>query len=285
QRQMIINYEPKELRIPGGQLSSGANYKLLGNAGAIFGLPDNPENPRSWDQFKTSVANEPHSAFWIETIQRLLSTVVKKGVDKLEKHNPVLLSSAGDAFYRPVLTTVSVFNNDREEASIYFIEIDRRNSYGREDTTKLLDGIDAVCRFRFLFLEQDSLFRAINLKGLTTQESIRSFADKLVAELHQLESDLTAAQLVNPSAWAVFVSVKDVEDMMKIWRPLRKELTEECANLLSKGGSAVVLEKILDSIYEKIYTPNTLLLEGMAVGLAKIAKADRRGERQLDEVV
>jgi hypothetical protein len=211
-------------------------------------------------------ANEQEfGQFWVESLQRLLRLGMAGGVDGIN-HTLIILGQGGLTFYRPVLTTLSIFNNDDREASIYFMEIKRRVGHGDESTTKLLEGIDAICRFRFLFLEKDSLYNSLNADGLNNINAAKRFADELMAEIYYLENDLIAAGLDKPASWAKYVAPDLIKRMSDEWFPLRTRLFSDCLKIIScqpncnLQGLVQALEVSLSETQSKMLPHNSLLL-------------------------
>jgi hypothetical protein len=198
------------------------------------------------------------------------------GVEGLD-HTLVLLAQDGKTLYRPVLTTLSEFNNDDREASLYFIEIKRRVGHGDEKTTKLLEGLDAICRFRFLFLERSSNFQPLNLNICRTISDAKIFADELMAEIYYLENDLTAAGLDQPASWAEFVDENKINEMLNAWLPLRNRLHSDCLNIISSQTNDDVhaltepLSLTLSETRSGISSHNSLLLSNLTSKLGELA--------------
>lgn len=277
EKQMIVHFHSNDLALPGGTLGPAATYKLSGGAGSLFGLPDNPDKERSWTEvFVPGVKTRRYGDLWIETIQRLLRLRMDGGFEEFD-HSLVILDNTGSTLYRPVLTTLSEFNNDDREASLYFIEIKRRVGHGDPVTTQLLEGLDAICRFRFLFLEQTSYFQPLTLNACKTIPEARQFADELMAEIHYLESDLIAAGLNQPANWAGFVDKQKIEDMMNTWRPLRGDIHSHCLKIISSRTDDDVqaltqpLSTTLGETRLKTLPHNSMLLSTLTAKLGEFA--------------
>lgn len=277
EKQMILRYPSKDIAGPGGKLKESVSYRLLGGAGTIFGMSDNPENDRQWcDHFVEHADSQQHGRMWVQTIQRLLRLGMVGGVEGLS-HALIILGQDGLTLYRPVLTTLSIFNNDEREASIYFIEIKKRVGHGDPGTTKLLDGIDAICRFRFLFLEEDSPYSPLNAHPSAELEDARRFADELMSEIYYIENDLTAAGLDKPASWARYVSPESIRTMTAVWFPLREKLFADCLNVIAcQGGEDLKglmrsLSATLTETRERLLPHNSELLSRLTASLGAIA--------------
>ena len=274
---MIVHFPSSDLAAPGGALGLAARYKLRGGAGSIFGLSDNPDTDRSWtNDFVAAAKARDHDQLWVETIQRLLRFGMVGGIEGLD-HTLVILAQDGKTLYRQVLTTLSEYNNEDREASLYFIEIKRRVGHGDVKTTKLLEGLDAICRFRFLFLEKGSNYQPLNLNSCRTILDAKRFADELMAEIYYLENDLTAAGLNQPASWAEFVDENRINEMMNAWLPLRTRLHSDCLKIISSQNNDDVheltqpLSQTLSETRSKITSHNSLLLSNLTAKLGELA--------------
>jgi hypothetical protein len=83
-----------------------------------------------------------------------------------------------------VLTTATHYWNDTREFNLYFVETLRREDYGDKKTSLLLKGLDLVCRYHFMFLEDERLSEAIaQLEKATRPHNsvlIKAMANKLL---------------------------------------------------------------------------------------------------------
>lgn len=275
ERQLLINYDFADLLAPGGKLSSTATFSLRGRAGNVFGLPDSADVAKPWTDFEENAKKSPHGEHWLLSIRRQLDAVNRLGgPQRTPEDSPLLLANDGKSLYQPILTTLSKFNNGRQEASIYLVEIQRRTSDGREETTRLLNGIECVCRFRFLFLEADSPFRSINAK-VNDPTKVSQLADRIVTELSQLKGELAIAGLDNPAVWIRWIDVQKLQEMMVTWDALRISLTNSATKAISNPIQASPeLAKVLDDVFAKMRSLNMDLLEGMANSLVTLCKED-----------
>jgi hypothetical protein len=92
-----------------------------------------------------------------------------------------------------------------------------------------------VCRFRFLFIESQSDFYWFNIEGWGTAR-LPVMAHQLLAELGLMQTEAQDAELHKPGTWEAFVSIADLEAMMRTWKPLEKEIRKLCLRAMEPGA-------------------------------------------------
>src|SRR5207245_1353689 len=119
-------------------------------------------------------------------------------------NSQVIISSDDKHVYRIILTTSTAYYNSTREFNLYFVEALRPKDYGDRNTTLLLSGLEIVCRFRFMFLEEQSEFSNRNISALPL-DRIPDLARGLIRELNLLRRDSQEAGLDQPNVWRAFV--------------------------------------------------------------------------------
>ena len=145
----------------------------------------------------------------------------------------------------------------------------------------MLKGLQIVCRFRFLFLENQSDFFWFNVEGWGAGR-LPKMARQLLTELGLMQMEAQEAELHKPGTWAAFVSIEDLEAMMKNWVPLEAEIRSLCLRAIEPGADEsklleilARLKDVLKSVTESTSYHNAILLRAIAAKLAAMASPTR----------
>ena len=299
QKQFLIRYNSKEVDPSRDDLPPEATIISVGGAIGLFGVPNNhpglsdmeaseivlvgvrdkgrlKAKGMTWGQLRELIANDPLALHWGAA---LCQVVISAGASTFDADNSqVIVAHSGDKRYRLILTTSTTFYDGTVEASVYLVEAFRRKDYGRQDTTLLLKGLHIVCRFRFLFLESQSDFYWFNIEGWGTARLPR-MARQLLAELGLMQTEAQDAELHKPGTWEVFVSIDDLEAMMRTWKPLETEIRKLCLRAMEPGAdeaslaaTLVELKQQLKLVAQRITVHNSMMLGAIAKKLADMAR-------------
>ena len=277
QRQLTVRFSSASLQSADHAIPSDAQLTLSGGAAAVFGLPANVEGtPIAWQQFFDLVAESPLVPFWRMTLQRILQSAYN--LSGVEADRSVIASHNQAQLFRLELTTCKMYFDGTIVASIYFFEVRPRQPIGNPETTMLLNGLQLVCRFRFLFLENKSEFHFANIQ-LRHDKRLAVIADQITRELDLLRSDSTEAKLDQPTAWTDYVDYNQLVAMSAEWMPLERELRDACADALTARDGAnephrTKLAEILQRTCRIIRPHNDVLLNAMAQKLVSYARLD-----------
>jgi hypothetical protein len=279
QKKLVIRYSLGDGTNPAAAMRETGKIKFQGQAGSVFGLrADDPEREIAWSQFIELVASKELGAFWISTIERMLVSAYNINVDNSE----VIATHDQVNLYRLILTTSTTYYNNEMETSIYLVEFYRRRDYGDPVTSLLVKGLHITCRFRFLFLEDQSQFYYLNVK-LAKSASIGETARHIISELDILASDTFHAGLHQPAAWSAFVAPEVVEEMAQAWGPLRARLMSCCSDAMGAvdpgemEAAQAQLADVLTQIRNDIRPHSERLLAVMATQLSEHAKIGSAG--------
>lgn len=299
QKQLLVRYSSKHVDSTRAELPADAILTSLEDALEVFGIAhddsaladtDAKELPLldlrrpgcvkakklSWQQFQDTVKRNPLAPHWCSLLSKVVLGSAARNVNV--DHSQVLVSHDKSRRFRMVLTTSTTFYDGQVEASVYFVECPPDPDMGREDTTLLLKGIQIVCRYRFLFLEPQSAFHAINA-GNWKPALAPAYAQQLLSELDQLQMQAEQAQLDKPGAWARFIPLDELKQMMDSWGPIETGVRKLCAKLITSTGndaeivqSIVALRSQLEVLHQETTPHNTRLLRSMSVKLAELAE-------------
>ncbi len=241
QKQITIRATGSALLQSDGNLPGAAEIIPVGSGGSmgIFGLPD---IKTTWDQFLKSTSTSRYRDSWREAITSV---------------------------NRVILTTATKYYDDHREFNVYFVEALQRSDYGDTSTTLLLKGLELVCRFRFMFLEDASQFSGGNMLVISP-ERIPEVAGRLLKELNLLRKDSRDAGLDEPAVWRNFVSWEDLQRMAQEYRPREQQIRAIISRIVQAKGQADLIAPIqrelsetLNELQEKVRPLNTLLLKQM----------------------
>jgi hypothetical protein len=274
QKQITIKAKGAALQQSDSDLPPDAQLVPVGSGGsmAIFGLPD---VSTTWEKFLQATSGSKFQDSWRDAI----TSVVMSSFPALINvdNSQVILSNDETKAYRIILTTATRYYDDNREFNLYFVEALRRPDYGDQSTTLLLKGLDLVCRFRSLFLEDDSEFGFQNVQNLSPEPFLR-LASQLPKELNLLRKDSQEAGLDQPKVWRKFVTWDHIDKMGRDYRPREAKMRETISRIATAKGQPdqliqlrQQLSDVLKDIAETIRPENTLLLHEMASKLQEIA--------------
>ncbi|HUN92012.1 MAG TPA: toll/interleukin-1 receptor domain-containing protein [Burkholderiaceae bacterium] len=271
QKKLVIRYSRGGASDNVAALRATGMIRFEGQAASVFGIPsDSSEREIRWQEFGRQIEIKEPGKFWLSTIERMLTSTDDIDIDNSE----VIATHDQKNLYRLILTTSTTYYNDEIETSIYLVEFFRRPDHGNPVTSLLLKGLQITCRFRFLFLEDQSQFYHLNV-SLGTATPLRDTARRIVSELDLLASDTFQANLNQPGTWATFVDSKVLEQMAQAWRPLRAHLVACCAAAMCNATATesetarAELAEALKRIRDEIRPHSDKLLAAMASQLLK----------------
>jgi hypothetical protein len=232
-----------------------------GNPMSIFGLQS---VEITWSAFQQQKPNK-YLDSWIDAITKVVKFSLQ---NQLQKDNSqVIVSYDEKNAYRVILTTGTRYFNGDREFNLYFVEL-RRQEFGDPTTTRLLKGLELVCRFRSLFLEQQSEY-STTVSKVVKPEDVKKFAASLERELNLMRRDALEAELDNPSVWLGLIDPDLLLRLSETWRPLESKIREAIANI-RRSGTAIVeddrteLTTTLEELEATMKPLNTEMIAEMA---------------------
>ena len=193
------------------------------------------------------------------------------GADSEVDPNLVLISSKGQR-YRVIATTITTYYNNDVEISLYLVEGLHRIAHGDPETSKLLDLMTIICRFRFAFLERSSPYYWLNFAAKPTSPK------ELLMELDFLNSEAANANIEKPGMYAEFMTEESLSAAMESWKKLELELRMTCGEALlqtdASARSKLVQQivPILKGINGQMKPINTALGIAVAERMLKVFK-------------
>jgi hypothetical protein len=208
------------------QLPNDALLKPMGTGTpmAIFGLPS---VETTWGAFKQQKPNRFRDS-WIDAITNVVTFSMK---NQLRSDNTqVIVSYDAESAYRVILTAGDrTFNGDRK-FNLYFVECLRPGDFGDPKTTLLLKGLELLCRFRSLFLEERSEFSSVACR-VAKADAIKEFACGMERQLNLLHRDALQAKLDSPGVWLGLVEPDHLIRLSDGWRPFDSSIPDALTNI------------------------------------------------------
>ena len=243
-----------------------------GNSMSIFGLSD---EPITWKKFLDVTASQPFADSWRDAIT---SVVLSSFPDRVGIDNSQIILANDGMGYRVILTTATKFYDDYREYNVYFVEMLQRAEYGDQSTTDLLKGLELVCRFRSMFLEEGSDFLGENL-ALTDLHKLPEVASRLLRELNLLHRDAQEAVLDRPGKWTKYVDFEHIRLIAESYQPCESKLRAIVPKVMAVKGELALIKPLREEMaavltgMEKAVRPeNTLLIREMVAALNKVVE-------------
>jgi hypothetical protein len=232
-----------------------------GNPMSIFGLQS---GEITWSVFRQQKSSK-YLDSWIDAITKVVKFTLQ---NQLQKDNSQVIVSYDERnAYRVILTTGTRYFNGDREFNLYFVEL-RRQEFGDPATTLLLKGLELICRFRSLFLEQRSEYSA-TISKVMKPEAIKDFAASMERELNLMRRDALEAKLDNPSVWLGLIDADLLVRLSETWRPLESKIREAIANIRRSGTATIeecraTLTATLEELEVSMKPLNDEMIAGMA---------------------
>jgi hypothetical protein len=198
--------------------------------------------------FKQQIVQNKFRDSWMDALTTVVFSSMRNqpAVD----NSQIILSHNAMNTYRVILTTGIRYFNGNREFNLYFIEYLRRDEFGDPKTTILVKGLDLACRFRSLFLEQNSKFSSVGatlaMADLTKKFAIREFASSMERELNLLHRDALEARLDDPAVWLGLVDSKVLLESSHAWLPLESRIREVLTE--ARRSESAATEKCRDAL-------------------------------------
>src|ERR1700693_3449352 len=279
QKQITIKSTGAALESSATDLPQDAKLIPVGSGSpmSIFGLAD---KELTWQQFLEQTST-PYKDSWRDAIASvILSSLPDKQLDV--DNSQIVLSKDETKTYRVVLTTATHYWNDTREFNLYFVETLRREDYGDKKTSLLLKGLDLVCRYHCMFLEDDSEFSSGSILA-TREERLPEMARKLLRELNLMRSASLNSGLDQPNRWTHFVDWNKIREMGEAFRPKERQIRELLGQILKAGDNQDMfvalrqrLSEAIAQLEEATRPHNSVLIKAMANKLLDIIPATGR---------
>lgn len=249
---------------------------------AATGAPDIaglPNQQMSWEEYGNLPG--PYQRIWSDALGSIVLSYLQGSVDNSQVLVlPSALAGGHPTSYRLVLTTVTRYFDDRIRFEFYVVQSLDPETYGNEDTTQVLKGLEIICRYRFMFLEKTSKFAWYNIV-LAGPDQAQSDAYELRRELDLMRRDALRAGLDRPATWVAYMDVADLQKMGEIYPPAEQKMRELVTAILKATSQDQIkdLQKQLSdqirSVAEVTEPINASLIISMAQSLQSLIRQQR----------
>jgi hypothetical protein len=223
---------------------------------SIFGIPG---SEITWGEFKQQTAQNKFRDSWVDALTTVVISSMRN--QPAADNSQIILSHNALSTYRVILTTGTRRFDGNRAFNLYFVEYLRRDDTGDPQTTLLVKGLDLVCRFRSLFLEQNSKFcslsAALAMADVTRKSAAREFARSMERELNLLHLDSLEARLDEPAVWLRMVEPTILLELSKVWLPLESRIREVLPQI--RGCEPADMEKCRDVLIEVLKDVETAM--------------------------
>ncbi len=243
----------------------------------IAGLPT---QETSWQDF----ANLPgqYQQIWRDALTSIVLAYLQGSIDNSQVLVlPSSLAGGHPLRYRLILTTYTRYFDDRIRFELYVVQSLDPETYGDEDTTQVLKGLEIICRYRFMFLEKTSKFAWYNIV-LAAPEQAQSDAYELRRELDLMRRDALRAGLDRPGTWVPYMDIAELQKMGEIYPPGEAKMRDLITEILqaSSPDQIKVLQQQLSSLIRDLATAtepiNANLIIAMAQSLQSLVEQQRQ---------
>jgi TIR domain len=259
-----------------------AESKLIPAATGAPDIAGLPNQEITWDAFGNLPGAYQH--IWRDALSSIVFSYLQGSID----NSQVLVLPSGLAgghptSYRLILTTVTRYFDDRIRFEFYVVQSLDPETYGNEDTTQVLKGLEIICRYRFMFLEKTSKFAWYNIV-LAAPDQAQSDAYELRRELDLMRRDALRAGLDRPATWVPYMDVGELQKMGEIYPPAEEKMRDLITAILQAPSPDQIkdLQKQLsDQIRQvaAITEPiNANLIIAMSQSLQSLIKQERESQ-------
>ncbi len=200
---------------------------------AATGAPDIaglPNQETTWGAFANLPG--PYPRIWNDALSSIVLSYLQGSIDNSQVLVlPSALAGGHPTSYRLILTTVTCYFDDRIRFELYIVQSLDPETYGNEDTTQVLKGLEIICRYRFMFLEKTSKFAWYNIV-LAAPDQAQSDAYELRRELDLMRRDALRAGLDRPATWVSYMDIAELQKMGEIYPPAEQKMRDLIAAIL-----------------------------------------------------
>jgi hypothetical protein len=249
---------------------------------ATTGAPDIaglPNQEITWDAFANLPG--PYQRIWRDALSSIVLSYLQGSIDNSQVLVlPSALAGGHPTSYRLILTRVTTYYDDRIRFELYVVQSLDPETYGDEDTTQVLKGLEIICRYRFMFLEKTSKFAWYNIV-LAAPEQAQSDAYELRRELDLMRRDALRAGLDRPATWVAYMDVAELQKMGEIYPPAEQKMRDLITTILqatSPDQLKALQQQLSDTIRQvaEVTEPiNANLIVAMAQSLQSLIQQQR----------
>ena len=196
--------------------------ELIPSGPGVMDIFGQPEGPVIWSQFLRK-APDKFRVFWKDVIEAVITSSMP---DRLDIDNSqIIVSESEQHIYRVILSRSLRYFDESREFHLYFVEALQRKEYGHRLTTRAVRGLELCCRFRFMFLEDESEFSSSNISLVPPPKLPQTVRDML-RELNLLNRNAIAIGLNEPYIWRTLVPLSLLQETTEKYADREAEVRE-----------------------------------------------------------
>ena len=134
--------------------------ELVGDFSKIFGPSVRANRRYNWGELVNNIDFDV-SLQWQKALQKLITS----REDNVYINDNSIISFDSKKLYRIFTSTVVIYYDDTVEYEVYAVEVLHERDSGDPTTSLMLHAVDISLGYRFMFLENMSLFSPRNIRG------------------------------------------------------------------------------------------------------------------------
>jgi hypothetical protein len=201
----------------------------------IFGI-SNRIDALTWDEFRNELRSRDAlcGASILLAIEQAVISAVSPAI-RLD--NDQIIKSANDQIYRVLVIRQMDYYNGRKVVHVYFIQKLHRSPLGNNDTSVILGLINVAAKYRFIFIERESLLSVESFMFEPEPVKIQNKVRQLVRELLLIEEESRNLKLDQVAAISAYYGgdeqhLEGAKGMQDRWYVARHALMDAAEKIL-----------------------------------------------------
>jgi hypothetical protein len=207
------------------------SIELIGDFSKIFGPCNQSSTRHTWQELTANVPFDV-SLQWQKALQAVIAS--QQNSEYLDDNT--IISFDSRQLYRIITSAIVTYYDDTVEYQVYVVGVLRERDCGDPKTSLMLHAVEVSLGYRFLFLENNSLFSPEIFAATAPDELMKSTSD-MVDYLTLLLLKAEQYQLSNPQNLLLILG-NDASDQIQknyaIWDQAKNSLYASAKTILSK---------------------------------------------------
>jgi hypothetical protein len=178
--------------------------KLTAHSGAfeIFGMSQ-VNSVATWREFRNELRSRD-ALCGSSALLAIEQAVISAISPAVRIDNDQILKSSNDQIYRVLVTRQVDYYNGRKVVHVYFVQKLPGSALGNNDTSTILGFINVAAKYRFIFIERDSLLSVESFMFEPDPVKIQNKVRQLIRELLLIEEESRNLKLDQVAAIAMY---------------------------------------------------------------------------------
>jgi hypothetical protein len=201
----------------------------------IFGISSQIDT-MTWGEFRNELRSRDAlcGASILLAIEQAVISAVSPAI-RLD--NDQIIKSANDQIYRVLVIRQMDYYNGRKVVHVYFIQKLHRSALGNNDTSVILGLINVAAKYRFIFIERESVLSVESFMFEPEPAKIQNKVRQLVRELLLIEEESRNLKLDQVAAISTYYGRDDehleaAKEMQDRWFAARRDLMDAAEKIL-----------------------------------------------------